>query len=75
MLPREKVRPDVIYKNPAWQEVNALKCGRIYCVPEADLGRPGPGLIQGFKSLRRIVEEINQSKTREEHHENRQLTT
>ncbi len=64
----EKVRPDVIYRNPAWQEVNALKRGHIYCVPEADLGRPGPGLIQGFEALRNIVEEVRSKR------ENRQLT-
>ena len=65
----EKVRPDVIYRNPAWQAVNALERGHVYCVPEADLGRPGPGLVQGFQSLRKIVEEVQRSE-----HENRQLT-
>ena len=44
----EKVRPDVVYKNPAWQEVNAVKRGHIYCVPEADLGRPGAGAHARF---------------------------
>ena len=69
----DKVRPDVIYKNQAWQKVKAVQRGHIFCVPEADLGRPGPGLVQGFESLRKIVEEVY--KNREEHHENRQFTS
>ena len=69
-----KVRPDVIYKNSTWQEVSAITYGRVYCVPEADLGRPGPGLVQGFKSLKQIVEEVRGDKTPKERHENRQFT-
>ncbi len=55
----EKVRPDVVRRNPAWQGVEAVKRGQIYCVPEADLGRPGPGLVQGFRSLKKIVGQLS----------------
>ena len=69
----DKVRPDVVLRNPVWREVSAVKNGRVYRVPEADLGRPGPGLVQGFASLRRIVGEVG---TRgEETREHRQLAS
>ena len=69
----DKVRTDVVYRKTAWQEVSAVKHGRIYCVPEADLGRPGPGLVRGFESLRSVVRAVSQDEHREETHENRQL--
>jgi iron complex transport system substrate-binding protein len=54
----EKVRPEVVQRNPAWQGLAAIERGRIYCVPEAFLGRPSPRLVDGYRELRRIVEEI-----------------
>jgi iron complex transport system substrate-binding protein len=54
----EKVRPDVVTRNPAWQYVSAVERGHIYCVPEAHLGRPGPRLVEGYRALRTIVEGI-----------------
>jgi len=53
----EKYRPDVIYRNPRWQGVKAVRNGRVFCVPEASLGRPGPGLVDGYRALLKIVEE------------------
>ena len=52
----EKVRPDVVLNNPALQNVKAVQKGRVYCVPEAYLGRPGPRLVEGYRALRGIVE-------------------
>ena len=57
----EKYRPDVIYKNPRWGEVRAVRNGQVHCVPEAFLGRPGPGLVEGFRALRGIVESVTGS--------------
>jgi iron complex transport system substrate-binding protein len=51
----EKYRPDVIYRNPAWAELPALRDQRVFCVPEAYLGRPGPRLVDGVRALREIV--------------------
>jgi iron complex transport system substrate-binding protein len=56
-VPFEKYRPDVVYRRPAWQALPALERGRVYCVPEAYLGRPGPRLVEGHRALRRIVED------------------
>ena len=51
----DKYRPDVIYRNPAWTDLPALREGRVFCVPEAYLGRPGPRLVDGVRALRGIV--------------------
>jgi iron complex transport system substrate-binding protein len=54
----EKYRPQVLYRNPAWRELAALKNRRVYCVPEAYLGRPSPRLVEGFEALREILAEL-----------------
>ena len=53
----EKYRPDVVYRRSSWRELRALRERRVYCVPEAYLGRPGPRLVEGFRALRSIVDE------------------
>ncbi len=57
----EKYRPDVIYRNPTWQDLDVVKQKRVFCVGEPFLGRPGPRLTQGYEALRAIVEELSQS--------------
>lgn len=54
-----KYRPDVVYRKEAWRDVPAVRNGRVCCVPEAYLGRPGPRLLDGRRELRRIVEEVS----------------
>jgi iron complex transport system substrate-binding protein len=51
----EKYRPDVVYRRPRWQSLRALRERRVYAVPEAYLGRPGPRLVDGCRALRQIV--------------------
>lgn len=55
-VPFEKYRPDVVERRKAWADIPALRNGRIHCIPEAFLGRPGPRLVQGLKALREVVE-------------------
>lgn len=50
-----KYRPDVVYRNPAFAQVPAVRQGRVVCVPEAYLGRPGPRLVDGVRALRGAV--------------------
>lgn len=50
-----KYRPDVVYGNPSWEAVPALRDRQVHCVPEAFLGRPGPRLVDGVRVLRAIV--------------------
>lgn len=54
----EKYRPDVVRRRTAWHELPALRNGRVYCVPEAHLGRPAPALALGCRAFRRIVSEV-----------------
>lgn len=53
-----KYRPEVVREKEAWQGLEAVRRGRVYCVPEAYLGRPGPRLVEGVRALRAIVEEL-----------------
>ena len=54
----EKYRPDIVYRRPGWRTIPAIEHRRVYCVPEAFLGRPGPRLIEGYRAFRRIVAEV-----------------
>jgi iron complex transport system substrate-binding protein len=55
----EKYRPDIVYRRPAWRTIPAIEHHRVYCVPEAFLGRPGPRLIEGYRAFRRIVAQVH----------------
>jgi iron complex transport system substrate-binding protein len=48
-------RPEVVYRNAAWEDLPALRNRQVHCVPEAYLGRPGPRLVDGVRALRDIV--------------------
>lgn len=50
-----KYRPDVVFRREAWRGVPAIATGRVVCVPEAWMGRPGPRLVEGVRALRRVV--------------------
>ncbi len=57
----EKYRPHIVARRPGWQGLRALERGRIFPIPEAYLGRPGPRLALGVSALRRIVAECERS--------------
>lgn len=52
----EKYRPDIVYRREAWRGIPAVDNRRVFCVPEAYLGRPGPRLVDGCRALREVVE-------------------
>ncbi len=54
----EKYRPEVVYRNEAFQSMDAIVKKRVFCVPEAYLGRPSPRVIDGFRCLNDIVKKI-----------------
>lgn len=60
----EKYRPDVLYRNPSFADIPAIRHGRVYCVAEAFLGRPGPRLVEGYRALRAIVDEFSAAPVR-----------
>ncbi|MBT4186022.1 MAG: ABC transporter substrate-binding protein [Gemmatimonadales bacterium] len=54
----DKYRPDVVLKNEAWSELSFVTDGRVFCVGEPYLGRPGPRLVDGVLKLREVVEAL-----------------
>lgn len=56
----DKYRPDVVYRNPAFANMKAIKRQQVFCVPEGYLGRPSPRLADGARAFRDIVEKIKQ---------------
>jgi iron complex transport system substrate-binding protein len=54
----DKVRPDIVRKRQAWRQLPAVANNRIFCIAEAWMGRPGPRLIDGMRSLREIVTRV-----------------
>ncbi len=55
----DKYRPDVVLRNPAWQELGFVRAERVFCVGEPFLGRPGPRLVEGARALREIVDTLS----------------
>ncbi len=51
----DRYRPEVVYRNPAFAQVPAVQEGRVFRIPEAWMGRPGPRLLDGLGALRRVV--------------------
>jgi len=51
-----KYRPEIVYRRERWHELPALAQRRVYCVPEAFLGRPGPRLVEGYRALVNVVQ-------------------
>lgn len=54
----DKYRPDVVLRNERWKDLDFVKQGRVYCIGEPFLGRPGPRLVDGVRAMRGVVEEI-----------------
>ncbi|NKI34055.1 cobalamin-binding protein [Wenzhouxiangella sp. XN79A] len=50
-----KYRPHVVARRDGWQQVPAIRNGRIVPISEAWLGRPGPRLLDGIERLREVV--------------------
>lgn len=53
----KKYRADVIYRNPAFREIPAVRNKSVVAISEAFLGRPGPRLVEGLRALRAVVGE------------------
>lgn len=55
----EKYRPEVVYRNPAFAEMTAVREQRVFCIPEAHLGRPSPRLIDGYRDLCDVIDQLS----------------
>ncbi|MCA9489769.1 MAG: ABC transporter substrate-binding protein [Myxococcales bacterium] len=54
-VPTHRYRLDVVTRRAAWATVPAIRHGRVHPIAEAFLGRPGPRLVDGYRSLRAVV--------------------
>ncbi len=55
---QENYRADIVRRRPGWQDVPALRADRIVPVTEAWLGRPGPRLVEGYRTIAGIIAAI-----------------
>lgn len=53
-----KYRPDVVLRNEAWADLPFVRDGRVFCIGEPYLGRPGPRLVEGVRRMRQVVREL-----------------
>ncbi|NKF22918.1 ABC transporter substrate-binding protein [Solimonas marina] len=51
----DKYRADVVLHREHWQDVPAVRDGRIVAISEEFLGRPGPRLVEGYRQLRAAI--------------------
>ncbi len=58
-----KYRPDVVLRNPAWQELAFVRENRVFCVGEPFMGRPGPRLVEGVRAVREVVAAVAAAKS------------
>ena len=57
----DKYRPDVVLRNERWAELPFVREGRVFCVGEPYLGRPGPRLVEGVRRMREVVRALRPS--------------
>jgi iron complex transport system substrate-binding protein len=55
----DRARPSRILQNPAWQNVSAVKNGRIVVIRDELLNTPGPPLMQGARELLRAIHGVS----------------
>jgi iron complex transport system substrate-binding protein len=54
---QENYRAEIVRRRPGWEQVPAVRDGRIVPITEAWLGRPGPRLVEGYRALRAVIED------------------
>ncbi len=54
----EKYRPQVLYERSTLQHCNAISNRRVFPVSEEFLGRPSPRLVEGYRQLAAIVDQL-----------------
>jgi len=55
-----------ICARPGWEAIPAVRNGRVYEIPSADILQPGPGLGRGFCQLRKLIERCGKPLSRTE---------
>ena len=52
---QEKMNVSKVGERPGWDQLRAVKQGRIHCFPEDLFGRPGPRLVEGLERLAQVI--------------------
>lgn len=52
----KRVDLDALRRRPGWETVDAVRTGRLYSLPSADLLAPGPSVLRGLRALHDIVQ-------------------
>jgi len=51
----DRSRPDRVRERAGWEEITAVRQGRVHAVPDELLNTPGPKLVDGLKALARLL--------------------
>jgi iron complex transport system substrate-binding protein len=51
----DRSRPDVVRRRPGWEQIEAVRQGRIHVVRDEWLNTPGPNLVDGLKALAHLI--------------------
>jgi len=52
-----RVDLDAIRHRPGWADIDAVRDGRLYALPSADILSPGPSILHGLRALHEIVQD------------------
>lgn len=52
----KRVDLEAIRGRPGWAQVDAVREGRLYALPSADLLAPGPSVVHGLRALHEIIQ-------------------
>lgn len=51
----KKANLNEICQRPGWNEIPAVRNGRVHKIKSAHILQPGPSLLKGFRQLREII--------------------
>jgi iron complex transport system substrate-binding protein len=54
----ENYRADVVIRRPGHDTIPAVRNQQVHAISEEFLGRPGPRLVEGYRALRDIIQQI-----------------
>lgn len=54
-----RAKPSTVLRNPAWQNVSAVRHKRVVVIRDEWLNTPGPPLVRGAQELQRVIEKFS----------------
>jgi iron complex transport system substrate-binding protein len=52
----KRVDIEAIRRRPGWESLEAVREGRLYAVPSADILAPGPSLLRGLRTVHDVIQ-------------------